>query len=117
MDTLPITLFKEIGYYLQPINRIYLYLTCKEAYITFFIPKKTFFKNHYLNTYKLCINCYKRCYMEDTVIILCKCLGNYSVKHYNCTSNNSFNFSLGISNCQFCTNKTMEFCKMYRRIA
>ncbi len=118
MDKLPIIIFKEIGDFLEPEHRINLYFSFKEVYYRFFLPKSLFYKNIYLNRYKLCTNCFKRCYKEDTVVTLCNCLGNYSVKHYNCTrNNNKFHFSLGVTNCPFCNSKSMEFCKMYRKLA
>ena len=117
MDKLPIALFKEIGDFLEPEHRIYLYLTFKEVYLRFFLPQSIFYKNIYINRYKLCTCCFKRCYKEDIIITLCNCLGNYSVKHYNCTSNSKFNFSLGMTNCSFCNSKSMEFCKLYRKLA
>ena len=117
MNKLPIVLFKEIGKFVPVQEQIYLYFTCKEAYAVYFVPKKQYFKNKFINTYKLCTKCYKRCYKEDTIMTLCRCLGNYNVKHYNCTSDKIFHFSLGVTNCPVCNKKTMEFCKLYRRIA
>lgn len=118
MDKLPITIFREIGDFLEPEQRIYLYLTFKEIYKRFFLPNRIFYKNKFVNRYKLCTICFKRGYKEDTIYSLCKCLGNYSVKHYNCLSNNkTFNFSIGITQCEFCNQKTMEFYKVYKKIA
>ena len=118
MNDIPICLYKKIGDYLKEYEKIYLYLCCKEAYSKYFVPYRTVFKNSYINNYKLCTVCFKRCYKENKIISLCNCLGNYSVRHYNCRRKNSkFNGSIGVTNCQFCDKKIMEFCKMYRTIA
>ena len=85
MDNIPIDIISKIGDYLPLIDRINLYLTKKECYKRFFYPNKENFKNKYVNTYKLCTICFKRCYLENTIITLCKCLGNYSMRHYNCS--------------------------------